>query len=105
MKAEIKFPIFRAEIDPDIRFFGFDLTIDAGARRRAPAGAGDDWGWYFVIQQIPGEPRFGMDIAFAPDDDPTTPITWNDLAWDAFPDAAGVHQHGDSRPCRRCSIS
>ncbi len=27
-----------------------------------------------------------MDISFSPDDDPTTPITWNDLAWTMFAD-------------------
>lgn len=46
----------------------------------------DDWGYYFIIQQMPGEPRFGMDVDFEPDEDPTTPITWNDLAWTLFPD-------------------
>src|SRR4030095_3086022 len=46
----------------------------------------DDWGWYFIIQQIPGEPRFGMDVTFAPDEDKTTPITWDDLSWTRFGD-------------------
>jgi hypothetical protein len=29
MHAEILFPMFRAEVEPDIRFFGFDLTPEA----------------------------------------------------------------------------
>ncbi len=51
-----------------------------------PQADSDDWGYFFVIQQLPGEPRFGMDITFSPDDDATTPITWNDLAWSLFAD-------------------
>jgi hypothetical protein len=85
MQQEIRFPVFKAEIDPDYKFFGFELTIDEARGAEAPKAEGDDWGWYFVIQQIPGEPRFGMDIAFAPDDDPTTPLTWDDMAWDKYP--------------------
>lgn len=86
MKSEIQFPLFRAEIDPDIRFFGFDMTIEQAKGADHPSQPADDWGWYFVIQQIPGEPRFGMDVSFAPDDDPSTPITWDDLSWDTLGD-------------------
>jgi len=86
MKDEIEFPLFRAEIQPDIRFFGFDMTVEQAKGDANPQQASDDWGWYFVIQQIPGEPRFGMDITFSPDDDPSTPITWDDLSWASFGD-------------------
>lgn len=86
MKTEIKFPIFRAEIQPDFRFFGFDMTIEQARGDAKPQKESDDWGWYFIIQQIPGEPRFGADIKFEPDDDPSTPITWDDLGWDNFAD-------------------
>lgn len=84
MKEEIKFPVFKAEVEPDIKFFGFDLTISEARGAEDPRMESDDWGWYFVIQQIPGEPRFGMDITFEPDTDPTTPITWDDLSWDKY---------------------
>ena len=83
---EIKFPVFKASVDPDIRFFGFDLTAEQASGAANPQTDADDWGYYFIIQQLPGEPRFGMDIAFEPDDDSTTPLTWNDLAWDRFPE-------------------
>ena len=82
---EIKFPAFKATVDPDIAFFGFDLTIEAARGDADPRTAADDWGWFFVIQQLPGEPRFGMDVSFTPDDDPTTPLSWDDLAWTLFP--------------------
>jgi hypothetical protein len=86
MKTEIEFPIFRAEIQPDFRFFGFDMSIEQARGDANPQHESDDWGWYFIIQQIPGEPRFGADIKFQPDDDPSTPITWDDLGWDNFAD-------------------
>jgi hypothetical protein len=43
-----------------------------------------------VHQEVPGEPRFGMDISYEPPTDPDTdpnndpPDTWNNLAWDLF---------------------
>ena len=65
---QLKFPLFRAEIEPDLRFFGFDLTIDKrGARSRATTFKNDTLGWFFVIQEVPGEPRFGMDIRYDAD--------------------------------------
>ena len=85
MNAEIRFPLFTAEVEPDIRFFGFDLTKASAMGKEDPKVESDDWGWYFVIQELPGEPRFGLDIEFDPDDDPTTPITWNDLSWENVP--------------------
>jgi hypothetical protein len=80
MKDEIKFPLFKAEVDPDLKFLGFDLTIEQAQGADKPQTETDDWGWYFVIQQVPGEPRFGMDIAFSPE--AGQPVTWNNLAWD-----------------------
>jgi hypothetical protein len=85
IRREVKFPVFRAAVDPDVRFYGFDLSVEQARGAADPHGEADDWGWYFIIQQLPGEPRFGMDIAFAPDADPATPLTWNDLAWTLFP--------------------
>jgi hypothetical protein len=86
MKSEIKFPLFRAEIDPDVRFFGFDMTIAEAKGADDPKTETDDWGWYFLIQQSPGEPRFGMDIEFKPDD--PTAMTWDDLSWVSFDESA-----------------
>jgi hypothetical protein len=88
---QLKFPLFRAEIDPDLRFFGFDLTIEkARGTVESHDFKNDTLGWFFVIQEMPGEPRFGMDIAYEPTrdtnnnpaDDPRD--TWNNLAWNSF---------------------
>ena len=43
----------------------------------ATATVDDDPGWFFVIKERPGEPRFGLDI----DRDGAIQV-WNDLAWD-----------------------
>jgi hypothetical protein len=89
--TEWKFPLFRAEIDPDLRFFGFDLTIEkAKGAVDSNAFPNDKLGWFFVIQEVPGEPRFGMDISYEPnrdtDTDPTNDPsdTWDNLAWNLF---------------------
>jgi hypothetical protein len=86
MRAEIKFPTFRAKVDPDIRFYGFDLSVAEARGADKPQAETDDWGYYFVIQQLPGAPRFGMDIGFEPDDSAATPLTWDDIGWGLFPD-------------------
>jgi hypothetical protein len=68
-----KHPLFRGTLEPDVTFLGFDLT-----QTEAVAGAG----WYFVIQQQPTEPRFGLDVAdFTTPPQPPALITWNDLSW------------------------
>ena len=73
----IKTPLFGAEFLPDVKCFGFDLTLDQAR------GNAQDPGWYFVIMERPGEPRFGMDEP-APDFDFAQPgkiSLWNDLHW------------------------
>ena len=74
----IKTPLYEAKVDPDIYFFGFDLTADK-ARGGQIVDGREDPGWFFVIKERPGEPRFGLDL---PKSAPNPNITtWNDLAW------------------------
>jgi hypothetical protein len=74
----VKTPLYEAKVDPDIYFFGFDLTAEV-ARGGQLVNGEEDPGWFFVIKERPGEPRFGLD---APQGAPQTVIhTWNDLAW------------------------
>jgi hypothetical protein len=95
----IKTPLYEAKVEPDIYFFGFDITVC-----KAKGGTGkldeavdadcalegvtrDDAGWFFVIKERPGEPRFGLDIE---GDTLDKLYTWNDLAWKDVPtDSAG----------------
>ena len=43
--------------EPDVTFFGFNLPS-----RRSRGGGRRRSGWFFVIQQHPTEPRFGLDV-------------------------------------------
>jgi hypothetical protein len=56
--AEEAHPVFRGSMQPDVTFFGFDLTVDDVVG----TGIGDDHGYFIVIQEQPGEPRFGFDV-------------------------------------------
>ena len=82
-------PLFKAEIEPDIHFFGFDLTASAaeGSKDREK----NDPGWFFVFQERPGEPRFGLDVVPPPDNPPSIK-DWNDLAWDHLGDIEKIHR-------------
>jgi hypothetical protein len=67
--------IFRGTLDPDVNFLGFDL-------RGSDVMAGE--GYFFVFQQQPTEPRFGMDDdPFGEGESGKIPElkTWNDLNW------------------------
>ena len=73
-RTEVKTPLYSAQVMPDIYFFGFDLTIDE-AKGETPEQP-DAAGWFFVIKERPGEPRFGLDEGTN-----TKFRTWNDLGW------------------------
>ena len=75
-----QFPLYEAKVTPDVYFFGFDLTEEE-AKGGSGANETDDAGWFFVIQERPGEPRFGLDISR----ESAAIENVNDLAW---PDAA-----------------
>jgi hypothetical protein len=69
---DIKFPEFRGQLEPDVTFFGFDLSPDEAlyAPYEDEGGRDDDpnEGWFFVLQEPPAETRFGLD-AEADDED------------------------------------
>lgn len=70
-------PLFRGTLKPDVTFLGFDLTEDE-ATGKAPH---KPEGWFFVIQQQPTEPRFGLDVADFEKADAPALTTWDDLSW------------------------
>ena len=82
----LRFPLYKARIDPDLHFIGFDLTLDdvRGDARLDETAEGhalvgdSNIGWFFVIQEAVGEPRFGLDVdvPVAP-----SPKKWDNLAW------------------------
>jgi hypothetical protein len=69
------YPIFRGTLEPDVTFVGFNLT---------PADMVAGEGWFFVLQQQPTEPRFGLDDdPFGAGESGKIPelASWNDLNW------------------------
>ena len=72
---KLRSPLYEAKADPDIYFFGFDLTIDE-AKGGPGTSPSDDPGWFFVLKERPGEPRFGLEI------DSTVPLdSFDALTW------------------------
>jgi hypothetical protein len=71
------YPLFRGTLEPDVTFFGFNLT--EAAARGGDRATGGQPGWFFILQQPPSEPRFGLEPVAK---DPVT--TWADLAWSDF---------------------
>jgi hypothetical protein len=78
----VRTPLYEAKADPDIYFFGFDLTV-AQVKGGSGDEPGDDPGWFFVIKQRPGEPRFGLELERPASLEIFDELTWND----AMPDA------------------
>jgi hypothetical protein len=88
---KVRTPLYEAKIDPDIYFLGFDLTEDEARGGREPS---EDPGWFFVIKERPGEPRFGLDT----DQQPQINV-WNDLSWpDVQPGPAGTFIEIETAP-------
>ncbi len=82
--SKIKTPLFEAKVDPDIYFFGFDLDDEEARGELNPSDTTKNAGWFFVIKERPGEPRFGLDIEKAKNN--ASPpqekiINWNNLSW------------------------
>ena len=71
----VKLPLYEAKAAPDIYFFGFDLNEDE-AKGESGEHPDDDPGWFFVLKERPGDPRFGLDI-----NREGKLQVWNDLAW------------------------
>jgi hypothetical protein len=77
-------PIFRGTLDADVTFVGFDMTREAALREP---------GWFFVLQQQPSEPRFGLDDdPFGAGEPGQVPElkTWDDLNWGHIGDAQAL---------------
>jgi hypothetical protein len=83
-------PLYEAKVDPDIYFFGFDLTAER-ARGGQVVNGEEDPGWFFVIKERPGEPRFGLDLP-REGPPPLALHTWNELSWS---DVLNVFNPGD----------
>lgn len=89
--ARVRHPRFLGRLDPDITFLGFRLTGKEARGSRDPDG---DPGWFFVLQEQPTEPRFGLAAARSA---PGDPASWRELSWEhvtaGTADGAGAPTH------------
>lgn len=69
--GDVKYPVLRGHLDPDIELYGFELSVAQAA------GSATDAGYFFCFMERPGQVRFGLDM----DDPPPALATWDDLAW------------------------
>lgn len=74
---KVRTPLYEAKADPDIYFFGFGLTAEE-ARGASGANPNDDPGWFFVVKERPGEPRFGLELTRTGDLETFDQLTWDD---------------------------
>ncbi len=75
-ESDERYPIFRGTLSPDMTFFGFNL--DADDARGGTATSKD--GFFFIFQEQPSEPRFGLE----PTADATPVPHWAEMAWTNF---------------------
>jgi hypothetical protein len=68
--SAVLLPLFRGSLDPDVTFVAFDLTA---SQARA--------GFWFVFEEQPTEPRFGLDVAAGFGAGAPSLDQWNDLSW------------------------
>ena len=73
--SDERYPIYAGALPGDINFIGFNLSPAdaAGGTAAAPEG------FFFVFQQHPSGPRFGLEPSAA-----ATVTQWSDLAWTNF---------------------
>jgi hypothetical protein len=79
-QTDERYPLFRGSLTPDMTFLGFNVTAEDA--RGGTANAPD--GFFFVFQEQPSEPRFGLE----PTPDVSPVPHWAELAWTNF--AGGV---------------
>ena len=70
-----KYPLFRGSLEPDVTFLGFDIS------ETEALGDGADPGWFFILQEQPAAPRFGLDKARGFADTIGKASKWSDLSW------------------------
>lgn len=78
--ATMAHPVFEGQLGADVTFAGFDLTVE---------DITPEPGWFFVIQEQPTEPRFGLDVPASGGDPALT--RWSDLTWGHAGVAPGGH--------------
>jgi len=88
---DIILPIFRGTVAPDITFLGFNIKV---SDLLGSSGNGDP-GYFFIIQEQHGEPRFGIDSRDDTIDGDVPPDSWNNLNWKHVESSIGISNYVD----------
>lgn len=88
LDKDVQYPVFQAELEPDVYLFGFDLSIEKARGHRGDEDPATNPGYFFVLRERPGQTTFGLDD-YADDlgntdaMPPPGPLqSWNDLSWE-----------------------
>lgn len=86
-------PIVDATVEPDIYFFGFTFNASTGVLKVADLkdkGTHNE-GFFFILQERPGEPRFGLDdTSNNAKNTQGSEDGWNNIGWDKFSSAGEI---------------
>ena len=74
----VMWPIITGNIEPDVYFFGFELSQEEANGNRT-----DNPGWFFVLRERPGQISFGLDD-YDVDDGALNlqPNNWDEVTWE-----------------------
>jgi hypothetical protein len=96
LDSKIHYPMFVAPVAPDLTFIGFDasldmvrgdVNLDETPEAKAKIAA-DKLGWFFVLQEVVGETRFGLD-EHPPKPGMESNVMWDNLSWEDVAIPAG----------------
>lgn len=73
----VRVPILAGQLAPDTVFYGFELDE---ATARGSTSPPNHPGWFFVLEERPKGPRFGLDVG-ARADRGGVPPAWSELSW------------------------
>lgn len=76
-QGQVKTPVFTARLTPDITVFGFELDEKTA---RGSTNPKLHPGYFFVLEQAPGAPRFGLDAKLPPNRRREL-RHWKNLSW------------------------
>ncbi|SDC91501.1 hypothetical protein SAMN04488104_100953 [Algoriphagus faecimaris] len=79
----VKWPVLSGTIEPDVHFFGFELSQEEANGNRS-----NNPGWFFVLRERPGQVSFGLDDLDGTLD--MTPDNWDQVTWEHIEGKSGV---------------
>lgn len=94
---KIKFPLFQAHIEPDIKLLFFSLSAEMakGVSPHEAEGVLEDNnpGWFFLFQERPGQVKLGLDITEGGGKIDIPILSINGFSWNHFIDPSQVENY------------